>query len=76
MPQLNETTTEPVPALSAPRWVGIVAAVVAGAVVLWQRTALMPEFSPASLARVGVVVVLVYGTSYALLSLASRARHH
>ena len=72
MRQPNGSTSEQDAVVGAPTWVPIVAAVLTGGVLLWQRARLAPDFSVSSLAAVVLVAMLVYGTTYALLSLASR----
>ena len=70
----DSSDSESASVFRAPRWVPVAAAVLAGGVLVWQRARLMPDFSVTSLAAVVIVAMVVYGTAYALLSLASRAR--
>jgi hypothetical protein len=59
--------------VNAPRWVAISAAVLAAGGIVWIAVRVVPDYSVGSVLAVGAIAMLVYGTAYALLSLASRA---
>ena len=67
-PSPPETTT-----VNAPRWVAISAGVLAAGCILWMLLRVVPDYSVGSVLMMGALAMLVYGTAYALLSLASRA---
>jgi hypothetical protein len=59
--------------VNAPRWVAVSAAVLALGGIVWMVVGVVPDYSMGSVLSVAVIAMLVYGTAYALLSLASRA---